>query len=57
MNRYSNAFPAAIQWVCDERINVRDLITKEFKFDNIQEAFEYTTHNADKNIKTIVLNR
>ena len=57
VNRYTNAFATAIQWIKDGRINVKELITKEFCFDSIQKAFEFTVKNSDTNIKTIVVNK
>lgn len=56
VNRYANAYPAAISWVCDRRINVKDLITHRFSFDKIEEAFVFTGENPSEVIKTMVLN-
>ena len=56
VNRYANAYPAAIQWISDEVINVKDLITNHFSLDQISEAFEYSSKNPDKVVKTIVVN-
>jgi L-iditol 2-dehydrogenase len=57
VNRYANAYPAAIQWISDGKINVKDLITNSFTLDQIWEAFEYTSKNPDKVVKTIVVNK
>jgi L-iditol 2-dehydrogenase len=54
VNRDANAYPAAIQWVCDGRINVKDIITDKFVFEDIEKAFTYTSNNPDKVIKTVV---
>lgn len=56
VNRYANAYPSAIQWISDGRINVKDLITNRFTLDQISEAFEYSSKNPDKVVKTIVTN-
>ncbi|HEY8421694.1 MAG TPA: zinc-binding dehydrogenase [Thermoclostridium sp.] len=56
VNRYANAYPAAIKWVSDGRINVEKLITHRFNFEQIAEAFEFTATNKKDVIKTIVLN-
>jgi L-iditol 2-dehydrogenase len=56
VNRYANAFPTAIQWISDGRINVKDLITGRFSLNEISEAFEYSSTNPDKVVKTIVIN-
>ncbi|WP_462409015.1 NAD(P)-dependent alcohol dehydrogenase [Neobacillus sp. Marseille-QA0830] len=56
VNRYANAFPTAIKWISDGRINVKDLITGRFSLDEISEAFEYSSKNPNEVIKTIVLN-
>jgi len=57
VNRYANAFPTAISWISDGRINVGRLITHRFEFDNIAEAFEVSLKNREKVIKTVVINR
>ena len=56
VNRYTNAFPTAISWVAQKRINVEELITGRYCFDQISEAFEYTMKHPREVIKTIVLN-
>ncbi|MFH5183711.1 NAD(P)-dependent alcohol dehydrogenase [Paenibacillus sp. TAB 01] len=56
VNRYANAFPLAIQWISDGKINVKDLITNRFSLDQIGQAFEYTSKHPDKVVKTVVFN-
>lgn len=56
VHRYVNAYPAAIQWISDGRINVKDLITDTFSFNQIAEAFEYSSTHPDKVVKTVVVN-
>ncbi|MDE5054433.1 zinc-binding dehydrogenase [Niallia taxi] len=56
VNRYANAFPIAIKWISEGRINVKELITDRFSLDNISLAFEYSSKNPDNVVKTIVFN-
>lgn len=56
VNRYANAFPTAISWIADGRINVDALITHCYPLDRIAEAFrDSLAHPADV-MKTVVLN-
>jgi L-iditol 2-dehydrogenase len=56
INRYANAFPAAIQWISDGRMHVEELITHRFSLNEISAAFKFSSENPDKVIKSIVLN-
>ncbi len=56
VNRYANAFPTAIAWMADGRIDVDKLITHRYSFDQVDEAFNFTGQNPDEVIKTIVVN-
>lgn len=56
VNRYANAFPTAISWISDGRINVDKLITHSFSFEQIEEAFRFTLENPDEVIKTVITN-
>lgn len=56
VNRYANAYPTAISWVSDKRINVEKLITHRFSFDQTADAFKFTLQNSADVIKTIVIN-
>lgn len=56
VNRYANAYPTAIRWISDGRMNVKDLITGRYKLEQIAEAFAYSSQNPDKVVKTIVVN-
>lgn len=56
INRYANAFPAALAWISDGRIKADKLISRRYSLDQIDEAFEFTLKNPDKVIKTIVSN-
>lgn len=55
VNRYANAYPAAIAWTADRRINVEKVITHRFPFAKVAEAFRFTSENPGEVIKTIVL--
>jgi len=56
VNRYANAYPAAIRYISDGRINVKPLITHIFDFDKTPEAFRFAKENPDKVIKVVVKN-
>lgn len=56
VNRYANAYPTAIRWIADGKVNVKDLITGRYSFEQIAEAFEYSSINPDKVLKTVVIN-
>ena len=56
VNRYANAYPAAIRYINDGRINVKPLITHTFGFDKTQEAFRYAKENPNQVIKVVVRN-
>ena len=55
VNRYANTFPTAIQYLADGRIKADQMITKEYAFGEIEEAFHYTASHPDETIKTIVV--
>jgi len=44
----------AIQFMKEGKINTKDLITKEFNFDEYQDAFKYIEANSDKSIKILI---
>jgi L-iditol 2-dehydrogenase len=54
LNRYANAYPAAIAWLADGRIDGKKLITHRFPFEQTPEAFEFTASHRDEVVKTIV---
>ncbi len=56
VNRYANAYPAAIRWISDGRIKVKEMITHRFNLDDVSEAFSFTAENQSVVIKTVVLN-
>lgn len=56
VNRYANAFPTAIRYLCDGRINVKPIITHTFNFDEISEAFKFAKDNPSEVVKVVVRN-
>lgn len=56
VNRYANAFPAALQWLADGRIRTDQMVTHHFKFNEVAEAFRFTATHPEKVIKTVVTN-
>jgi L-iditol 2-dehydrogenase len=56
VNRYANAFPAALEYIADGRVRAEPLITHRFSLDDAVEAFRFTAANPNEVIKTIVLN-
>ncbi len=53
--RYANMYPRALELVSKGKIKLSHLISKRFRIDQLQEAFEYTIHNKDKVIKTMIV--
>ncbi|MCL2378876.1 MAG: NAD(P)-dependent alcohol dehydrogenase [Defluviitaleaceae bacterium] len=56
VNRYANAFEAAVTWLADGRIVVDDLITQRYQFNNAPEAFNWANERPNETIKVIVTN-
>lgn len=52
--RYRNIYPQAIAAVADGKINVSDIITHEFDFDDIQNAFDSVIHNKNEVVKAVI---
>jgi L-iditol 2-dehydrogenase len=52
--RYRNIYPQAIAAVADGKINVSDIITHEFNFDDIQNAFDSVIHNKNEVVKAVI---
>lgn len=55
VNRYANAFPAAIAWLADGRVRAEPLITHRFELAEVAEAFRFTAENRGEVIKAIVV--
>lgn len=56
VNRYANAFPAAIQYLTDGRIDIDKMISKTFSLDEVQQAFECAHEHSGEVIKIAVVN-
>ena len=56
VNRYANAFPAAIQYLTDGRIEIDKMISKSFSFEQTEDAFRYAHDFAGEVIKIAIMN-
>lgn len=56
VNRYANAYPAALQYLADGRIDAKKFITQRFPFDRADQAFEFARDNPEKAVKVLVVN-
>ena len=56
VNRYANAYPAALLLLANGRVAVDAVITKKFDFENVIEAFNFAANNAAQSMKIIVVN-
>jgi len=56
VNRYANAFEAAVTWLADGRINVDEIITQRYPFSQAPEAFRWAHEHPQETIKVVVLN-
>lgn len=56
VNRYANAFPTAIQYLTDGRIDIDKMISKSFTLDDTEEAFKYARNHAHEVIKIAIVN-
>ncbi len=52
--RYRNLYPVAINAISSGDINVRDIVSHEFDFENTKEAFDYIIENPDEVVKAII---
>ena len=52
--RYRNIYPQAIAAIADGTIDVSGIVTHEFDFDNIQEAFDCAINNKDEVVKAVI---
>ena len=56
INRYANAFPAALEWLADGRIDADAVITHSFSFDDAVEAFDWAIGHPAETLKVVVEN-
>lgn len=52
--RYRNVYPKAISAIADGIIDVSGIVTHEFNFDDIQEAFECAINDKDNVVKAVI---
>ena len=52
--RYRNIYPQAIAAIADGTIDVSGIVTHEFDFDNIQEAFDCAINNKDEVVEAVI---
>lgn len=52
--RYRNLYPVAINAISSGTINVKSIVTHEFEFDKISEAFDFVTENPTDVVKAVV---
>lgn len=52
--RYRNLYPVAINSIASGAINVKDIISHEFDFENVKEAFDFVVNNASDVVKAVV---
>lgn len=52
--RYRNIYPQAIAAIADGLIDVSQIVTHEFAFDDIQEAFDCAIHKKDEVVKAVI---
>ena len=52
--RYRRIYPAAIESVACGKVNLKDIVTNIFKFDEIQNAMDQCVHNKTEIVKAVV---
>lgn len=52
--RYRNLYPVAINAIASGAINVKDIVSHEFDFENTKEAFDFVTNNAKDVVKAVI---
>ena len=52
--RYRNIYPKAIAAVASGAIDVKKIVTHEYPFERIQEAYEQATNNRTDLVKAVV---
>lgn len=53
--RYRNLYPVAINAIADGSIDVEQIITHEFKFDDVKQAFDTVIADAENVIKAVIV--
>jgi len=52
--RYRNLYPVAINAIASGAINVKDIVSHEFAFENTKEAFDFVVNNAKDVVKAVI---
>lgn len=52
--RYRNLYPVAINAIASGAIDVKDIVSHEFGFEDTKEAFDYVINNANDVIKAVI---
>ena len=52
--RYKNLYPVAINAIASGAINVKDIVSHEFDFENTKEAFDFVVNNAKDVVKAVI---
>ena len=52
--RYRNLYPVAINAIASGVINVKDIISHEFNFEDTKKAFDYVVENASDVVKAVI---
>lgn len=56
VNRYANAFGAAITWLANGQIRTEEMMTHYFDLEHAKEAFEWALNHPHETVKVIVTN-
>ena len=52
--RYRNIFPTALKMVSDGKIDIKNIVSHSYGFDDIAEAMAYVMNNKEKVVKAII---
>jgi L-iditol 2-dehydrogenase len=52
--RYRNLYPVAINAISSGAINVKDIVSHEFDFEDTKEAFDFVVNNANDVVKAVI---
>jgi L-iditol 2-dehydrogenase len=52
--RYRNLYPVAINAIASGAINVKDIVSHEFDFEDTKEAFDFVVNNAQDVVKAVI---
>ena len=52
--RYRNLYPVAINAIASGTINVKDIVSHEFAFEDTKEAFDFVVNNAKDVVKAVI---